>query len=83
MTAARAGLYERCKLALELKRLKTPALSESRYSFSWEEQRREARDVTAEENINKQVHYSVFLFLRRVIYKLLSEVGCGEVTNPK
>ena len=27
--------------------------------------------------------YSVFLFSRRVIYKLSSEVGCGEVTNPK
>ena len=27
--------------------------------------------------------YSVFPFLRRVIYKLSSEVGCGEVTNPK
>ena len=28
-------------------------------------------------------HYSVFPFLRRVVYKLSSEVGCGEVTNPK
>ena len=27
--------------------------------------------------------YSVFPFLRRVVYKLSSEVGCGEVTNPK
>ena len=28
-------------------------------------------------------HYSVFLVLRRATYKLSSEVGCGEVTNPK
>ena len=27
--------------------------------------------------------YSVFLVLRRAITKLSSEVGCGEVTNPK
>ena len=27
--------------------------------------------------------YSVFLFLQRVVIKLSSEVGCGEVTNPK
>ena len=27
-------------------------------------------------------YYSVFLSLRRLIYKLSSEVGCGEVTNP-
>ena len=29
------------------------------------------------------IYYSVFLFLRRVIYKLSSEVGCREVNNPK
>ena len=28
-------------------------------------------------------HYSVFLFLWRATYKLSSEAGCGEVTNPK
>ena len=28
-------------------------------------------------------HFSVFQFLRRVVAKLSSEVGCGEVTNPK
>ena len=28
-------------------------------------------------------NYSVFPFLWRVVYKLSSEVGCGEVTNPK
>ena len=28
-------------------------------------------------------YYSVFLLLRRLITKLSSEVGCGEVTNPK
>ena len=27
--------------------------------------------------------YSVFPFLWRVVHKLSSEVGCGEVTNPK
>ena len=29
------------------------------------------------------VYYNVFLFLRGIISKLSSEVGCGEVTNPK
>ena len=28
-------------------------------------------------------YYSVFLVLRRAITKLSSEVGCGDVTNPK
>ena len=28
-------------------------------------------------------YYSVFPFLQRVVYKLSSEVGCGELTNPK
>ena len=28
-------------------------------------------------------HCSVFLLLRRLITKLSTEVGCGEVTNPK
>ena len=29
------------------------------------------------------LYYSVFPLLRRVVYKLSSEVWCGEVTNPK
>ena len=33
---------------------------------------------------NEPIHpYIVFSFLWRVVYKLSSEVGCGEVTNPK
>ena len=32
---------------------------------------------------SKPINYSVLLLLRRLISKLSSEVGCGEVTNPK
>ena len=34
-------------------------------------------------NQNLNNNYSAFPFLWRVVYKLSSEVGCGEVTNPK
>ena len=34
-------------------------------------------------NSLRQHHYRVFLFLWRVVTKLSSEVGCGEVTTPK
>ena len=33
--------------------------------------------------LTRVIYYSVFLMLRRAIAKLSSEVGCGEVTNPK
>ena len=34
-------------------------------------------------NLSPIAYYSVFLLLRRLTYKLSSEAGNGEVTNPK
>ena len=48
-----------------------------------EDIRKKEQERSGKMEMKFQFAYSVFLFFRRVIYKLLSEAGCGEVTNPK